>query len=173
MANGGEPAAAAHGLPADDELMSVLQQSVDELFSTMIAAFEKTAIVKPAGGSAEVHGLAHLCIDLSAIVAFAGHMNGSVVLRCSADGAHDLARGLLMLGEGECLDVSEVKDALGECANMITGSMKTKVLDPRGSFQLGLPQITEGAGAGTGRLTGSLVYKLSKGPIALEIWRAD
>lgn len=111
--------------------------------------------------------------DREAIVEFRGVIEGHVVLRCTAEGAMNLARGLLMLDDGDTsLSVEEINDALKECANMVTGHVKTKVLDPLGACEMSIPFMgsvpTGPADAGDG----SLLYRLHEGMLSVEIWRS-
>jgi CheY-specific phosphatase CheX len=91
-----------------------------------------------------------------------------VVLRCSVDSADSIARGLLMMDDSEVLELAAVTDALGECANMLAGSLKTKALDPVGSFQLGLPDFSD-PGPGE-EMEGALVYRVAQGVMSVEVW---
>ena len=98
-------------------------------------------------------------------VDFTGELNGTVAVRCTAEGAMDLARGLLMPEEGETVALEEIEDALGECANLLAGALKTKALDPVGSFKLGLPYKLDNWG-NDGR---AVAYNLTKGAVSVEI----
>jgi len=82
----------------------------------------------------------------------------------------DIARGLLMLDEGDAIDVAEAADALGECANMVTGVVKTRMLDPRGHFDLSCPKINGAPPKAGQQRAGTLAYELTHGVIAVEIW---
>ncbi len=114
-----------------------------------------------------------LCMDIEATVEFQGTLVGAVVLRCTTEGAQDIARSFLMLEEGDPLEEDEMADALGECANMVAGTLKTKGLDPHGEFQLGIPQLKKNETPPVGRHRGVLAYRLTQGVIALEIWLDD
>ncbi len=85
----------------------------------------------------------------------------------------DIARGLLMVGEGESLDLEDVIDALGECANMVSGALKCKALDPFGEYTLGTPRIDNNITHDLPEHAGSLVYRLSQGAAAIAVWLSD
>lgn len=164
--------------PMDSErLFQALEEAAKETFDTIATSFEKQVRV----GSGEVkdptqifkqivdgeHGQVHIC----AKVDFLGEVNGQVILRCNAQGALDISRGLLMMDAGEAIQIDEVEDALAECANIIGGLMKTKALDPHGSYKLGLPEIFRLPHDSEGVHGGSLLYQIKQGIISVEIWR--
>lgn len=180
MADGG----GSHVAIREEELLGALQDAMQDVFTTMVfticeAAVHRASDADPRERQAgiEVEStdgeavFAHF--DIDAEVEFHGDLEGWVVLRCSAEGAMDIARGLLMLEEGEALDVAEAADAIGECANMVTGVVKTKMLDPRGEFTIGCPKINISEGGRSGVRAGTLAYRLSRGVVAVEIWLAD
>jgi CheY-specific phosphatase CheX len=155
------------GLPKPEELLMFLKQSVDEVFTTML---DTVAVL------IESHGLESgstdnpNTVDIEAVVEFSGVQHGAVVLRCTAEGAMDIARDMLMLPDSESIDLDEIKDALGECANMVSGSLKHKALDHLGEFSLGTPKIETYARHETDLRCGLLVYRLSNGHVAVEVW---
>lgn len=158
-------------------LLDVLKESVSEVFNSLVFTFEEAAVKtveEPEGRRVEVtcetNGTEALHVETEARVDFEGLVNGCVVLRCSAEGAFDIARGLLMMDESEALEVEEVADALGECANMVTGSLKTKALDPKGEFHMSTPTVSNEPRVPVGDPSGSLAYRLSQGLVAVEIW---
>jgi hypothetical protein len=159
-------------LPSDIELLDLLRASADEVFATMVAGY--VAAYRPISGRdvAEDAKLERLELSLGTMVEFDGAASGAVVLRCDAVGAHDLALGLLRLEQGATLSITEVEDALGECANMVTGLLKTRALDPRGIFQLGTPRKPDATARFGTKPMGELLYRLSRGALSLEVWRS-
>jgi hypothetical protein len=162
--------------PGDGELVGVLKQSIQDVFSMMACSIEDAALRRdgpeaPAAGGSDDDDPSPY--DLEAVIGFHGRMDGYVVLRCSAQGARDVAHRLLMRDAGETLPLEEVLDALGECVNMVAGSLKTKALDPIDEFRLGLPEIHETPPATGDYRCGSLAYRLADGVIAAELWIAE
>ncbi len=158
-------------LPGDAELLAALERAVDEVFTSMICTFESLAEHAQAQtGSA---GGTRSTFDREAVVEFRGAISGQVVFRCTADGAHDIARGLLMLDDETTLAVDEINDALKECANMVTGHMKTRVLDPLGRYDLSVPFMKDVGTEVPGPACGALVYRLQQGWVSVELWRRD
>ena len=174
----GDKSGSPSTMPDSVELLDLLKQAVQEVFTTMVFNFCE-AVVRSGGDGPVVEvegsdgGRERIAVDCEALVDFHGELDGSVVLRCSTEGAMDIARGLLMMDEGEALEMEEVADALGECANMVTGSLKTKGLDPHGEFLMGTPRVMDSPGERAGHHRGSLAYRLTQGLISVEIWIAD
>ncbi len=76
---------------------------------------------------------------LAARVRIHGPWEGSVILRCSPGTARRWALAMFAKRDEETT-AEEVRDALGELANMIAGNIKG-ILD--GQFQLSLPVVAE------------------------------
>jgi len=158
-------------------LMKTLQTCVDEVFAMMVCSFKEAAmksveVVAPRDEKKirfrESEATEAVDVAKQVSIDFSGDASGRVVLRCSVDSADSIARGLLMMDESEVLELAAVTDALGECANMLAGSLKTKALDPVGSFQLGLPDFSDPAP--NGAMEGALVYKVAQGVMSVEVW---
>ncbi|MSR63053.1 MAG: chemotaxis protein CheX [Planctomycetes bacterium] len=109
-----------------------------------------------------------IAVHKQVVIGFDGDAKGQVVLRCSLETADSITRGLLMMDESEVIELSAINDALGECANMLAGSLKTKALDPVGKFQLGLPDFSEPKPQGD--MEGALVYRVAEGVMSVEVW---
>ncbi len=149
-----------------DEILDHVKESVEEVFGTMLNTI--ATMVERSGSSGGNDEAPK--VDIEAVVEFTGTPNGAVLLRATADGATDIARKLLMMEDDEAIDLEEIEDALGECANMVTGSLKTRVLDPRGSFVLGTPTIATKIHVDHEHRTGRLVFELAEGNVAVEVW---
>ena len=156
---------------SSEELLEHLRCAVEEVFHTMLNTV--VTLVTPSGegpAAPALPGIEPHLVQAEAVVEFHGPRNGAVVLRCSAEGALDIARGLLMLDAGSSVPLADVRDAIGECANMVTGALKTRAFDPYGTFSLGVPRIgTHAANSGVDR-AGQLVFRMSEGCAAIEIW---
>ncbi|MCB9915212.1 MAG: chemotaxis protein CheX [Planctomycetes bacterium] len=147
-----------------------MREAVEGVFSTMLDTV--ATLVEPCEGS-DGSACPEDRIDVEAVVEFHGEPNGAVVLRATTEGAADIARKLLMMEDGESVEFDEIKDALGECANMVTGSLKTRALDPCGNFQLGTPTIDTRIHVDHAHHSGRLVFSLGQGNFAVEIWLSE
>ena len=161
------PQSEVAALPTNQELIEKLKESILEIFSMMTSVHEKSA-----DDGAGENGQEQI-FDIEAIVRFHGRLEGYVVLRWSHEGAAEMARGLLMAEPDEELEHEEITDAIGECANMVAGSLKTKALDPIASFSLGIPEVFSPITLKAGHKGGALVYDLTSGVMAAEIWLVD
>jgi len=160
-----------------ETLMKTLQSCVDEVFSMMVSSFKEAAVksveVVPPRDETKIRfredkATEAVDVDKQVSIGFEGDASGRVVLRCSVDSADSIARGLLMMDDSEVLELAAVTDALGECANMLAGSLKTKALDPVGSFHLGLPDFSDPRP--NGEMEGALVYRVAQGVMSVEVW---
>lgn len=167
-------------LPSDAELLGHLERAVDEVFATMIGACERRARVdgaelleRSSGAELELvrNGDALLRVDREAIVEFRGVLDGRVAVRANAACAASIARGLLMCAQDDPLTLEEVNDALKECANMLTGWLKSNALDPLGDFTMSVPFIKDAPREVVGASAGTLVYSTAGGEFAIELWR--
>lgn len=77
---------------------------------------------------------------VTAAVYFVGLWNGAIVLECSPSQACSFTQ-LLLSGERPTVINDDVRDALGELANMLAGNLKSVL--PRGAG-LSVPSITVG-----------------------------
>lgn len=161
-----------------DKLLLVLQTCVDEVFDKMIGSVGGATVtrveypnpsgVRAAAGSMAAGTSRPEAVYKQVVVGFSGAATGRVVISCSLDSVDTIARGLLMMDDTEVHDLDAVHDALGECANMLAGALKTKALDPLGDFQLGLPQFIEPEAESI--VDGALVYRVESGVMSVELW---
>ena len=77
---------------------------------------------------------------VTAAVYFAGTWNGAVLLECTGRQARVFAQILMSIGMPETID-DDVKDALGELANMMAGNLKSVL--PTGVV-LSMPSVIQG-----------------------------
>ncbi|OOP55662.1 MAG: hypothetical protein AYP45_13505 [Candidatus Brocadia carolinensis] len=82
--------------------------------------------------------------DVIGIVSFTGKCCGVIALFCSKKFALKVASAILMTELNEF--TGEVKDAIGEIANMIAGNVKTKLTAQYGDMQLSIPIVIAGEG---------------------------
>ena len=75
---------------------------------------------------------------LSSWVEIVGPWTGAVVLTCGRDTAEELTRALLREHAPAVLDDEDVRDALGEFANVVGGNVKALLPGPS---VLGLPEV--------------------------------
>ena len=162
---------------APEELIDVLKDCVREVFVSMLFSFDAGDACEPEGDAiapalpSEPGGF-----DCGIEVEFSGAVSGAVVLRAGRQAAEEITRSMLMMEPDEVLEDEDVVDALGECVNLVAGTLKTRALDPLGTFQLAVPASLNPASVNpalgdrevaSGRRQ---VYRLSQCSFSMEIW---
>ncbi|MCK4960007.1 MAG: chemotaxis protein CheX [Planctomycetes bacterium] len=111
-----------------------LMDGAREVFETMMFM-----TVEPCEeGSQEIDGTA-----LLGSITFTGDIEGCLAVCCSYDCAKTIA--VNMLGaEDEELAEEEVADAVGEVANMLLGSLKSRIAETAGEVQVSIPSVVSG-----------------------------
>lgn len=162
---------------ASAELLRALKAAVDEVFATMLSTlgvgtklgdpclvdtalrprFQRDSQESPAA------------VTIEARIDIRGPLEGWICLSCTAQTADDIARGMLLIGANDALAKGEVEDALGECANMIAGVLKTSILDARGSYSIATPRMSTRKGE-RNLPRGLLAYRLCAGALNAELW---
>ena len=109
-----------------------LAQVVESVFETMLN-------IELAPGSESWRPAANM---LTAAVYFAGEWKGVVLLECTRDQARIFATRLIAVEPFGVIPDDDGRDALGELANMLAGSLKSVL--PHG-VGLSMPSVVEGA----------------------------
>lgn len=162
-------------IPGREELIKTLSTCVDSVFEMMVSSFEDSTLKRidefneSHDGGIKIEGLDEAALnelnEKRVVLDITGDATGYMTLHCSPEGAASIARGLLMMEADESLELEDVCDALGECANMLAGALKSEALDPIGDFHLSTPHFdSDGHHA-----EDPLVYQVSKGLMSLEI----
>ena len=110
-------------------------ESTQEIFSSMI-------MLEVAAGEPFIRNNEMLQNSISGIIGLAGATKGLLAIHLSNDAALAVTTAFLGMDVGEIDE--DVRDAVGELANMLGGSLKA-VLDPNGSeVQLSMPSAVHG-----------------------------
>lgn len=118
------------------QLTDTLISSVEDVFNTMV--FQS---VSASSAVAEVPRLKQT--NIVATVAFAGHRRGAVSFHSSADTAKGIAGAMLGIPAAEVN--GELPDAIGEIANMIAGTFRTKLASFEPACAISVPTVTMGS----------------------------
>lgn len=119
-----------------EKIINAIRESTLEVFSTMVPLDIKQ-------GEVYIERAAAPCWDgVISVVGFSGEWVGTGGIACSADFACKVAGALLMSEMAGIND--EVLDAVGEVANMIVGSFKTRMEDHLGPMGLSIPTVIYG-----------------------------
>jgi chemotaxis protein CheX len=129
-----------------DHLARILEAATQDVFGTMLdtalhveAPFENSRPLLPA----EVTGL----------IGLGGAFRGCVALHVGREQCRDFTARLLGAPLDSIRGDAELRDAVGELANMIAGNVKRELLR-LGSIDIGLPSVSFGAEASP-RMPGS------------------
>jgi chemotaxis protein CheX len=121
-------------IPTD--VLDHLVLATHEVFETMI--FKQLSALPPVDGDA-----ARPRSNVVATVAFAGHRRGAVSFHSSLPTANLIAGA--MLGQPAETINGEMPDAIGEVANMIAGSFRTRLAAVEPASAIAVPTVTIGS----------------------------
>ena len=77
-------------------------------------------------------------------ITFKGDFNGCLTICCSSDCARSIGINMLGMDSGEKISREDTYDALGEVANMVMGSVKTKIQKNTGNISVSIPMVMSG-----------------------------
>jgi chemotaxis protein CheX len=77
-------------------------------------------------------------------ITFKGGIEGCLAVSCAMDCAKTIAINMLGMEPGEEVDEDETADAMGEVANMVMGSLKTRILETVGEINVSIPSVVTG-----------------------------
>ena len=117
-------------------LKDIMWESISETFETMISLpLEKVADQDTDSESST---------SLVASITFTGPWQGCFFMRCSAEGAEQIAKAMLMSEDDQPLPEAEICDAFGELINMTLGGLKNRINDSVGEIDISIPSVTRG-----------------------------
>jgi chemotaxis protein CheX len=77
-------------------------------------------------------------------ITFKGDMEGCLAICCSVSCAEAIALNMLGMEQTEGLDEAEISDAVGEVANMVMGSVKSRIQESTGNLDVSIPTAVRG-----------------------------
>ncbi len=152
-----------------EQLIANLVDATHEVFDTMVGRpVEASGTPATPEGNSWPHRGPHVV----ATVAFAGYRRGCVSIYSSIDGAQQIAGG--MLGVAPTAVNGQMADAVGEVANMIAGTVRTRMADVEPAWGIGVPTVTIGSDFSTTFLASSArrivcAFAMGAEPIAVEL----
>ncbi|OEU61041.1 MAG: chemotaxis protein CheX [Desulfuromonadales bacterium C00003094] len=118
------------------DLSKSISQATQEIFQTML-------MMEASPGQAVTERPNGFVDSVSAIVGMAGANKGMLAIHIPASTALVITSSFLMM---EVTEVDEdVKDAIGELANMVAGSIKADLTEQGQEFKLSIPSVVCGA----------------------------
>jgi len=146
------------------EFAKKITETTEEIFNTMI--FMELAAGTPLENTKEAIGC-----HVSAMIGLTGDFSAMLGIHCPE------AAGLAIAGEMLGMEIGEidadVKDALGEIANMLAGGLKEKFAAENVALELAIPTAISGKSYTISAPTGSnrivIPFQIEKGAFYIEI----
>lgn len=113
----------------------VLLVATREVFETMVFM----SVEESQDSEGEIEGQ-----ELSSSITFKGDCEGCLAICCDTFCAQAIARNMLGLDTTVELSKEEICDAFGEVVNMVMGSVKKRLEDEFGSFEVSIPTVSTG-----------------------------
>jgi chemotaxis protein CheX len=121
---------------------STKAEFINQFLESTVSVLTTMASVKPIAGTPYLKKGASVVGDVSAIVGITGEAEGSLCLTFTQDSILFIVRQ--MFGEEKTEVDEEVKDAVGELTNMISGASRRSLEDLGYHFQGAIPCIISG-----------------------------
>lgn len=118
------------------EFMGVLWDSAAESFETMIMSPIEEI-------SEEEFGIG-VAPSYTGSITFKGGLKGVILVQCETESAAAITKSMLMMEADEEVDPSEIKDAIGEVANLVLGGFKSRIAEQYGDIDISIPTVIEG-----------------------------
>ncbi len=77
-------------------------------------------------------------------ITFTGDIEGCLGICCSVPCAKGIAQNMLGMTEADELGEAEITDAIGEVANMLLGSVKSRIQERVGNLNVSIPTVVRG-----------------------------
>jgi chemotaxis protein CheX len=128
-----------------EKVLTAIATSAEQAFETMVfCPLQHNGYVTLDEG--QPCGAISGSIGLTGTVQDSGKpISGSVSLMFEKDTAEAMFRSMMMMGEDDPVVEAELKDAIGELANMVAGGAKSSLQGQGINFAIGLPTTVIGA----------------------------
>ncbi len=138
-----------------EQFNDVLLESAKEVFETMIF-MELAKADEPFDPKDDD--------SLLGTITFTGDMDGCLAIGCTVDCAKNVAANMLGMDPDEQVSSADVNDAMGEVANMVMGSVKSRIQEQYTNIQVSIPSVVSGR-----KLENSLGEKARRTALAINI----
>ena len=81
---------------------------------------------------------------LLSTISFKNGMDGCLGICCNKDCAHAIAINMLAMSPDDTISDNEIKDAMGEVANMVMGTVKSAIQSDMKNLQVSIPVVVTG-----------------------------
>jgi len=116
-------------------LNTAVLEGAKEVFETMIfmGLEEASEPDKTVGGDC-----------LLGSITFKGDLEGCLAICCGRECAKNIAANMLGMDASEEISANDINDAIGEVANMVMGSVKSRIQENVGSLEVSIPSVVRG-----------------------------
>lgn len=146
------------------EILNPFLEAAVEVFRTM-------AGLEPRRGVPRIKGQEAGAFDVSGVVGFTGQVQGFVALSFREAAALYVAGAFM--GEAVSAVDAEVKDAVGELANMVAGGAKSALAAAGYELRISIPSVIVGPGHSISRPRGipcfEIPFETQGGPFSVEL----
>jgi chemotaxis protein CheX len=111
------------------------------IFDSAVLVFRTMITEEITSAQDELHDVK---FSVLSIISLAGEGGGVLSIACSQDTAVDLAAMLLGMSVSEINPETDMRDAIGEVANMVAGNLKTKLSSALPNLVLSIPTVITG-----------------------------
>ena len=118
------------------DVIGAVIESTQEVFETVVFMDLRPGTI--IDDTAVVEG-----VDLSAYVCLAGEFSGLLAVHCARALAREICQTIACGEEGH-ISLPQMRDAVGEMANMIAGNLKRRISDGTNLFEIAVPSVIEG-----------------------------
>lgn len=116
-------------------LKDVLLDSAREVFETMVfMALAESGENSPAMGETALLGS----------ITFKGNLKGCLAICCDVACARTIAANMLGMDASAELGEADICDAIGELANMVMGTVKSRIQNELGPIEVSIPSVVRG-----------------------------
>ncbi len=137
-------------------IKDIVLDSAKEVFETMV--FMSLEETEEAFDPAE--------ITLLGNITFMGGIEGSLCICCGMKCSQTIAANMLCMDDPEEVADEDISDAFGEVANMVLGSIKTRLQDDVSDMHISIPSVIQGRELATrpndGMVTVPVIVKLAE-----------
>ncbi len=116
----------------------------DSLWEGAAEAFETMVMLPISEVEADAAGAGGVETSLTGSLTFGGPLQGALLVQCDLDSAGAIARSMMMMEADEEIEEGEIKDAIGEIANLVLGGLKSRVAGTVGEIKVSVPTVVKG-----------------------------
>lgn len=128
-----------------ETILSAITTSAEQAFETMLFTSLSHNGYEPLVDEGEPHGAISGSISLTGTINESGKaISCGITLMFEKNVAESFFKAMMMMGDDDPVVEAELKDAIGELANMVAGGAKSSLQDQGIALAIGLPSTVVG-----------------------------